>query len=159
MTATRTIESSTAGNDIQMSTAREIKASTLPPRKPANRPRHVPSKHASVAATTATIRAIRVPYISREVMSRPRLSVPKKNSASPPSSHDGGKKEYKRSCSSGSLGASNGARSETMINVAKTSRPNTARGSCAIRYKIGRSGRASIISESRIQKCIEDVDQ
>jgi hypothetical protein len=60
-TATRRIESKTGGKAIQMSTSREIKPSTEPRYQPASNPSAVPASAARLAATKATISAIRAP--------------------------------------------------------------------------------------------------
>ena len=51
------IESRTGGNEDQIPKALEIATSAQPPKKPAARPRAVPTRAVRVPATTATVRA------------------------------------------------------------------------------------------------------
>ena len=60
-TATSRMERSTGGKAIQMSTSREMMASARPPYHPATSPSAEPSRAARVAATTATVSAMRLP--------------------------------------------------------------------------------------------------
>ena len=72
-TATSRIESSTGGKAIQMSTRREISASTKPPRKPASRPSSDADEAGEPGGDEGHVSAIRAPKMRRESTSRPSL--------------------------------------------------------------------------------------
>ena len=55
-----------------------------------------PIAEPKVSAEMATMNEARAPTMMRLRMSRPRLSVPSRNRASPPSSHEGGRKRRRR---------------------------------------------------------------
>jgi hypothetical protein len=61
-----------------MSTTRIIKASTLPPRKPAVAPHTMPMVHEASVASRPTMSDIRPPIRQRTSRSRPASSVPQK---------------------------------------------------------------------------------
>ena len=108
-TATSRIDSNTGGNDIQMSTSRDITASTHPPRNPARSPSSDPIRQARPAATNATVSDTRVPNITRESTSRPSPSVPSRKPGSASGKPAGGTVAVRRFCASGSCGATSGA--------------------------------------------------
>jgi len=56
-------------------------------------------------AVASSVSAMRLPQISRDNTSRPRLSVPRGKIGSPPVAHAGGSRIDKRFCSEGSCGA------------------------------------------------------
>ena len=95
-TATSRMESSTGGNAIQISTSREITASTIWPKKPAIRPSSEPIRQAGPAATNATVSDTRVPKITRESTSRPSPSVPSRNPGSASAKPAGGNRRHQQ---------------------------------------------------------------
>ena len=64
------------GKARMMSTSRMKMASTMPPKKPATVPSVVPMRKGKTTPMTAICRSMRVPQMTRERMSRPKLSVP-----------------------------------------------------------------------------------
>ena len=65
------------GKARMMSIRRMKTMSTIPPKKPATVPAIVPIRKGKMTPITAICRSIRVPQMTRERMSRPKLSVPK----------------------------------------------------------------------------------
>ena len=64
------------GKARMMSTSRMKTVSTIPPKKPAIVPTVVPIRNGKTTPMTAICRSMRVPQMTRERMSRPKLSVP-----------------------------------------------------------------------------------
>ena len=64
------------GKARMMSTSRMKMASTIPPKKPAIVPSVVPMMKGKRTPMTAICRSMRVPQMTRERISRPKLSVP-----------------------------------------------------------------------------------
>ena len=140
--ATSRIESSTGGNAIQISTSREISASTQPRKKPASRPSSEPIRQASPAATKATVSEMRAPKMTRESTSRPSPSVPSKKPGSASGKPSGGNVAARRFCASGSCGAINGANTARMISNKIKPPATTTLGSRASRSAVD-GGRGS----------------
>jgi hypothetical protein len=65
-----------AGNDSITSQMRMMKASVLPPTKPASRPSVTPINIETITDATPTNKEMREPNISADRMSRPWSSVP-----------------------------------------------------------------------------------
>ncbi len=131
--ATSKMESSTGGNAIQISTSREISASMNAPRKPAKRPSNDPIRHASPAATKATVSETRAPKMTRESTSRPSPSVPSQYPGSASAKPTGGTVAISRFWANGSWGAINGAAIARMINTTMKPPAQTTLGSRARR--------------------------
>ena len=81
------------GNDSITSQIRMMKASTLPPTKPASKPRPTPISIDNITEASPTKSEMRAPYISADSKSRPWSSVPSRYFRLPPSIHDGGRRE------------------------------------------------------------------
>ena len=77
-----------------------------------------PTTSASTTTKAPTATEVWVPRITREKMSRPRLSAPRKCGHSPPAK-TGGRKRFEITCSVWSAGSSQGAKiaTKTMIDM------------------------------------------
>src|SRR5258708_1400841 len=92
-------------------------------------------------------------------MSRPRLSVPKKYTASPPAAKDGGSSVESRSCSSGSCGATAGAKSAVKSTRLTITPPTMPRASRRGRARRSSGGATSTMLQPRIEPGDQHVDQ
>src|ERR1700687_5992558 len=92
-------------------------------------------------------------------MSRPRLSVPKKCAGSPPAVKDGGNSVRSRSCSSGSCGATAGAKRAVKSTRPTIVPPTMLRASRRGRARRSSSGTASTMLQPRIEPGDEYVDR
>ena len=85
-------------------------------------PKAEPTTSASATTKAPTATEVWVPRITREKMSRPRLSEPRKCGHSPPAK-TGGMKRFLMICSVGSAGSSQGAKIATMTMTAMQTKP------------------------------------
>src|SRR5262245_45021293 len=69
---------------------------------------------------------MRAPWIRRDSMSRPRLSVPRTKRIEPPSAHAGAARTASRNCSFGGYGAITSAKIASSTTSTTTARPITA---------------------------------
>src|ERR1700677_932754 len=125
----------------------------------------MPIAPASDAAMKATETAIRDEKIRRDSTQRPRLSVPSGKLTSPPCIHAGGICAARRSCSTGSCGASSGANSATRSSKATTAPPSQSCGpprlTAAVHGKvrpIGALTARSTMAQPRIQQRDQHID-
>ena len=81
MSCAKASASTSWGMASTTSVTRMIVSDSQPPRKPAIRPSGTPISMATETTVSAMASAPRAPRMTREKMSRPRLSVPKRKSA------------------------------------------------------------------------------
>src|SRR6185503_11030657 len=110
----------------------------------------------------------RVPWISRDRMSRPTGSVPSRKRVVPPACHAGGVSVKSRYCSFGGCGDTTSAVSASTINATTTASPTSAPRLCAYarhssRHAPGGARSATGVTSSgmpdaRVHHAIEEVD-
>ncbi len=117
--AARKIAKLIAGSASHVSVTRMISWSTHLPRYPERMPSVVPIVPATTTARMPTTIETRAPKISRESTSRPRWSVPSRNSELPPCCQAGGLKRMPRLPTSAECGAISSADIATSAIVSR----------------------------------------
>src|SRR5438552_1101819 len=157
------------GNASMTSITRMMIVSVSPRKNPAARPRTMPKLSEMATEITPIKSDRRVPWISRESMSRPTGSVPSRNRVVPPASQAGGVNVNSRYCSFGGCGLTTSAKTASSTSNTTSARPITAPRLCVDdpQNSAKRPGGApvataglasSAMTNARIDDAVERVD-
>src|SRR5574340_751454 len=162
-TATTRIASTRLGTAMIRSITRVTATSIVWLRLPRNDTQASPSSTPTTKDTPMTARPMnsdtRAPWIRRDSMSRPRLSVPSRKRLLPPDSQAGAARTASRNCSFGECGATTSAKIASRTIAATTTRPATAPRFSRNATQNARSGGISPLGASVSRMTYPGVDQ